>query len=189
MEMTGEYTIAAPRQVVWDALNDPEILKQSIPGCTEMIKTADDAFEAKVSFKIGPVRAKFGGKVKLSEVDPPNGYTISGEGQGGAAGFAKGGATVRLSDDGDGTLLSYTVNAAVGGKLAQIGSRLIDATAKKMARDFFARFAEVVAGPAPEEAVAEAAPSPPEAKPGLPPAIWVGGLIAVVVVLLLLFAF
>lgn len=185
MEMTGEYTIAAPRQVVWDALNDPEILKQSIPGCTEMIKTADDAFEAKVSFKIGPVRAKFGGKVKLSDVDPPNGYTISGEGQGGAAGFARGGATVKLRDDGDGTLLSYTVNASVGGKLAQIGSRLVDATAKKMARDFFARFAEAVAGPAP----AEAAPPPAEAKPGLPPVVWVGGLIAIVVVLLLLFAF
>ena len=189
MEMTGEYSIPAPRQVVWDALNDPEILKASIPGCTEMIKTADDAFEAKVSFKVGPVRAKFGGNVKLSDIDPPNGYTISGEGQGGAAGFAKGGATVKLSDDGAGTLLSYTVNAAVGGKLAQIGSRLIDATARKMANDFFARFAEVVAGPAPEEAAAEVAPPPAEAKPGLPPAVWVGGLIAIVVVLLLLFAF
>lgn len=145
MQMTGEYRISAPRQKVWDALNDPEILKQCIPGCEELNKTDDGGFQAKVTAKVGPVRAKFSGKVELSEIDPPNGYTISGQGTGGAAGFAKGGAKVTLTEDGDTTILSYSVDASVGGKLAQIGSRLIDATSKKMAGDFFAKFAELVA--------------------------------------------
>jgi len=145
MDMTGEYRIAAPRAKVWAALNDAEILRQAIPGCDEIEKTSDTSFTAKVTAKVGPVKASFGGKVTLSDMDPPNGYTISGEGSGGVAGFAKGGAKVALVDDGAGTLLTYAVDAQVGGKLAQIGSRLIDGTARKMAEDFFSRFAALVA--------------------------------------------
>jgi carbon monoxide dehydrogenase subunit G len=167
MDMTGEYRIAAPRQKVWEALNDPEVLKQCIPGCEEIDKQSDTEMTAKVTAKVGPVKARFGGKVTLSDLDPPNGYKISGEGSGGAAGFAKGGAAVRLADEGAGTLLTYKVEAHVGGKIAQIGSRLIDATARKMADDFFARFAATVGGPAPEAApavaAAPAAPAPSEA--------------------------
>ena len=145
MDMTGEYRIAAPRAKVWAALNDAEILRQAIPGCDEIEKTSDISFTAKVTAKVGPVKASFGGKVTLSDMDPPNGYTISGEGSGGVAGFAKGGAKVGLVDDGAGTLLTYAVDAQVGGKLAQIGSRLIDGTARKMAEEFFSRFAALVA--------------------------------------------
>src|SRR3569623_2342962 len=121
MDMTGEHWINAPRQDVWAALNDPEVLKQSIAGCEELNKTSDTEFQAQVTAKVGPVKAKFGGKVPLSDLDPPTGYTISGEGSGGAAGFAKGGAKVRLEDAPDGTLLKYEVHAQIGGKLAQIG--------------------------------------------------------------------
>ncbi len=145
MKMTGEEVIAAPRQAVWDALNDPEILKQCITGCEEVKKKSDKEFEAKVTAKVGPVKASFIGDVKLSKLNPPRSYVISGEGKGGVAGFAKGGATVRLSDTGDSaTKLSYDVDAQVGGKLAQIGSRLIDSTAKKMAADFFKKFNKIV---------------------------------------------
>ena len=161
MDMTGEHRIAAPREAVWAALNDPEILRQCIPGCDEIEKSSDTEFAAKVTAKVGPVKARFGGKVTLSDMDPPNGYTITGEGSGGVAGFAKGGAKVALADDGPGTLLTYSVDAQVGGKLAQIGSRLIDGTARKMADDFFSRFAAIVAE---GEAAAEAAPAP-EAAP------------------------
>jgi carbon monoxide dehydrogenase subunit G len=160
MDMTGEYRIAAPRQKVWEALNDPDILKQCIPGCEKIDKLSPTEMTATVRAKVGPVSARFGGKVTLSDLDPPNGYRISGEGTGGPAGFAKGGATVKLADDGDGTKLSYVVEANVGGKLAQIGSRLIDATARQMAENFFAKFAEIVGGPAP--APAAAAPAAPE---------------------------
>jgi carbon monoxide dehydrogenase subunit G len=146
MDMTGEYRIAAPRTKVWEGLNDPEILRQCIAGCEEIDKTSDTEFSAKVTAKVGPVKARFGGKVTLTDLDPPNGYTITGEGSGGAAGFAKGGAKVALIDDGAGTVLNYTVQANVGGKLAQIGSRLIDATARKMADDFFSKFAALMAG-------------------------------------------
>jgi len=192
MDMTGEYRIPAPREAVWKALNDPEILKQCIAGCDEMEKTSDTEFVAKVTAKVGPVRAKFGGAVTLSDIDPPNGYTISGEGTGGAAGFAKGGAKVELVADGDGTLLKYTVDATVGGKLAQIGSRLIDSTAKKYANDFFSCFSEKVAAMAAGADAAEAAapeePAPAAAakKQGLPPAVWVIGVIVVVLALVLL---
>src|SRR5690349_19271865 len=132
MDMTGEHQIKAPRQAVWVALNDPEVLKASIAGCEELIKTSDTEFQAQVTAKVGPVKAKFSGKVALSDLDPPNGYTITGEGAGGAAGFAKGGAKVQLEPDGDATLLKYAVNAVIGGKLAQIGARLIDGAARKM---------------------------------------------------------
>jgi uncharacterized protein len=206
MDMTGEFLIPAPRRKVWDALNDPEILKQSIPGCEEIEKLSDTELAAKVTAKVGPVKARFGGKVTLSDLDPPNGYKITGEGSGGAAGFAKGGATVRLADDGDGTKLNYVVEAHVGGKLAQIGSRLIDATARKMAQEFFTRFSGIVGGadaPAPSGAAADAqkreavtvdtsepspAPAGAAAAPAvgmrLPPAAWVAGL-AILVALLL----
>ena len=153
MDMNGEYRISAPRSRVWEALNDPEILKQCIPGCEEIQKQSDTEMTAKVVAKVGPVKAKFGGKVSLSDIDPPNGYTITGEGSGGAAGFGKGGAKVNLVEDGSDTVLSYTAHAQVGGKLAQIGSRLIDSAARKMADDFFAKFTQVVGQPA--EIVAE----------------------------------
>lgn len=187
MELTGEYRIEAPRDAVWRGLNDPEILKQSIAGCEELTKDSDNSFAARVKAKIGPVSATFGGKVTLSDLDPPNGYKISGEGQGGVAGFAKGSAEVKLVPDGAATILRYTVNATVGGKLAQIGSRLVDATARKMSEDFFTRFAGVVeAGVAPTAAPAATAQAP--ARKGLPPVVWIGGLIAIVVILLLVFA-
>ncbi len=186
MDMTGEFLIPAPRQKVWAALNDPEILKQSIPGCEEIERLSATELQAKVTAKVGPVKARFGGKVTLSDLDPPNGYKITGEGSGGAAGFAKGGATVRLSDAEGGTKLSYTVEAHVGGKLAQIGSRLIDATARKMAEDFFARFSTAVGAPAPAAEVPAPLPAPAPAK-RLPPAVWVTALVIIVAVLLYLF--
>ena len=197
MDMTGEYRIPAPREAVWKALNDPEVLKRCIPGCDELEKKSDTEFAAKVTAKVGPVKAKFGGNVQMSDLDPPNGYTISGEGTGGAAGFAKGGAKVALVEDGGATVLTYTVNATVGGKLAQIGSRLIDSTAKKMANEFFAKFAEIVGGAA-EEAVPIAPPttapaeaaapaSATEGKKGIPTAVWVIGVIVILAALMWFF--
>ena len=195
MDMTGEHQIKAPRPAVWAALNDPEVLKRSIAGCETLEKTSDTEFQAQVTAKVGPVKAKFSGKVTLSDLDPPNGYTITGEGAGGAAGFAKGGAKVALEDapsDGPfagGTLLKYQVHAQIGGKLAQIGSRLVDGAARKMADEFFTTFTAVVeaqSGATPATAAGPAAPPPDAAataaKPaskGLPPAVWVGGLIVV----------
>jgi carbon monoxide dehydrogenase subunit G len=160
MDMNGEFQIEAPRQRVWEALNDPEVLRQCIPGCEEIVKLSDVEWTAKVTAKVGPVKAKFAGKVTLSDLDPPNGYTITGEGTGGAAGFAKGGAAVKLTDQAAGTLLTYTVKAQVGGKLAQIGSRLIDGASRKLADEFFACFASMLSAPAADEAAtAVAAPS------------------------------
>jgi carbon monoxide dehydrogenase subunit G len=163
MEMTGENRIPASREKVWAALNDPEILKASIPGCQSLEMTSDTEMTATVQAKVGPVKATFKGHVTLSNIDPPNGYTISGEGKGGVAGFAKGGADVKLTPDGEGTLLAYKVNAQVGGKLAQIGARLIDATAKQMADQFFTAFSANVAGPAAADtpAIADAPPLAP----------------------------
>ncbi|TAL04216.1 MAG: carbon monoxide dehydrogenase [Rhodospirillaceae bacterium] len=167
MEMTGEYLIAAPRPAVWAALNDLNILKAAIPGCQSMAALPDNQIEAVVTATVGPVKATFKGVVTLSDLDPPNGYTIRGEGKGGVAGFARGGAVVRLADAPGGTLLSYKVDAAVGGKLAQIGSRLIDSTAKKLADEFFAKFGAEAAGrsAAPSVTVAPqaAAPTPSQA--------------------------
>ena len=144
MTMTGEYQLPVPPQTVWEKLNDPATLKASIPGCEQLDKTSDTEFVAVATTKIGPVKAKFKGKVTLSDIDPPNGYKISGQGDGGVAGFAKGGATVKLAPKDGGTLLSYAVEAQIGGKLAQLGQRLINGAAKKVADDFFKNFAAAV---------------------------------------------
>jgi carbon monoxide dehydrogenase subunit G len=159
MEMTGEHRIPAPRQRVWEALNDPAVLKDCIPGCQSVEKVSDSEMAATVVAKVGPVKATFNGKVTFSNVDPPNGYTITGEGKGGVAGFAKGGADVTLEEVSDDTILRYKVNAQVGGKLAQIGARLVDATAKQMAEEFFGRFVRRMeaGGPPAEEREAVAA--------------------------------
>lgn len=184
MDMTGEYRIPAPRQRVWEALNDPDILKAAIPGCEELHKISDRELEARVKAKVGPVSATFGGKVTLQDLNPPESYTIQGEGKGGAAGFARGGASVQLEEAGTDTVLRYQAKADVGGKLAQIGSRLVQGAAKKTADDFFSRFSAIVAerhavegaagAPPPAGPVAEAAEpiaeSPPPAAPE-PPAV------------------
>jgi len=141
MELKDEIMINAPRQVVYDALNDAEILKDCIPGCEELVKHSDTDLEAKVVLKVGPVKAKFSGNVVLSPDAPPERFSLSGEGSGGAAGFAKGGATVELEEHPKGTLLRYEATADIGGKLAQLGSRLIQGTAKKLAAKFFNNFA------------------------------------------------
>jgi hypothetical protein len=145
MEMKGAYTIPVSRSLVWAALNDVDVLKAAIPGCDSISRLSETEIEATVTAKVGPVKASFKGMVTLSDIDPSNGYTIRGEGKGGAAGFARGGAKVRLTDAPGGTLLSYEVDASVGGKLAQIGGRLIDSTAKKLADEFFAKFSELAA--------------------------------------------
>jgi carbon monoxide dehydrogenase subunit G len=164
MRMQGQRNINASRDAVWRALNDPEVLKACIPGCDELEKTSGTTFEASVVQKVGPMKARFKGSVELSDIVEAESYTITGEGKGGAAGFAKGGATVHLSDDGEGTLLVYEAEAKVGGKMAQLGSRLIDGFARKLADEFFTRFQEVVEGPAEEpEAEGEA---PEEKKEG-----------------------
>lgn len=202
MDMTGERRIPAPRQVVWQKLNDPEVLKASIPGCDSLDKLSDTEMKATAAVKIGPMSARFSGTVHLADIDPPNGYTISGEGQGGI-GFAKGGAKVRLEDTGDGTTLRYEVNAQVGGKMAQLGARLIDASAKQMADAFFDRFSALVAPPMVAATVAAAPveyratlPLPPSAispfalvprEPfGLPLIAWIGGAIYLFIVILIL---
>ena len=211
MEMTGEFRIPAPRQRVWEGLNDPEILKSSIPGCQTIEKLSDTEFTAKVLAQVGPVKANFAGKVTLSDLQPPQSYTIAGEGTGGVAGFAKGSAKVDLDEDGGTTVLHYAVQAHVGGKLAQIGSRLIDSVARRMAENFFTRF---VAAVAPEQAapaaagttatepmsgdrVASAPVASVEAQPNaapeakkdirLPPVVWVTGLAAVIGAMLYFF--
>jgi uncharacterized protein len=202
MDMTGERRIPAPRQVVWQKLNDPEVLKASIPGCDSLEKLSDTEMKATAAVKIGPMSARFSGTVHLADIDAPNGYTISGEGQGGI-GFAKGGAKVRLEDADGGTTLRYEVNAQVGGKMAQLGARLIDASAKQMADAFFDRFSALVAPP---EAAAPVAAAPVEYRPtptrpasaispfalvprepfGLPLVAWIGGAIYLFILILIL---
>lgn len=200
MDFTGRYVIDAPPQRVWDGINDPAILKACIPGCEQLDKTGPTDFVATARLKIGPLSAAFKGKVTLQDLDPPHTLKLVGEGQGGAVGFAKGEATVVLAPEGDGTVLTYTAKANVGGKLAQIGQRLIDGAAKHIADDFFKRFSAAIGPellpdppvmPALEErlaphAVAEVvAPEPPRS--GLSPMVWAVGLIAVVAILLLVF--
>ena len=144
MEMKGEQLVPASQADTWAALNDPEILKACIPGCESIEMLSPTEMKARVALKLGPIKASFAGQVTLSNIDPPNGYTISGEGSGGSAGGAKGSADVRLVPDGDGSLLSYRVNSQVTGKIAQLGARLVDSAAQKLAGDFFAKFNQVV---------------------------------------------
>jgi len=148
VDMSGEYRIAASRERVWEALNDPELLGQCLPGCESVERIGDDSFTGRAVIAIGPVKAKFSGKITFSDLDPPNSYRLTGEGAGGAAGFGKGGASVTLAEDGaDGTILTYVAEAQVGGKLAQLGARLIQSSAKKIADGFFASFAAKVSQP------------------------------------------
>ena len=145
--MSGEFVLPADKATVWAKLNDADTLKASIPGCESLDKLSDTEFQAVVRVKMGPVSARFNGKVHLTDIQPPDSYRIAGEGEGGVAGFAKGGATVRLADsDGGGTKLSYDVDAQVGGKIAQLGARLVDSTAKKLAGEFFDNFAKALQG-------------------------------------------
>jgi carbon monoxide dehydrogenase subunit G len=214
MDMTGERRIQASRETVWQALNDPAVLKASIPGCESLERLSDTDMKATASVRIGPIAARFNGAVHLSDIDPPNGYTIGGEGQGGVAGFAKGGAKVRLEPaepTGSSTLLQYEVHAQVGGKIAQLGARLIDATAKQMADSFFDRFSAQVAPPAPppqgeqtyaaagREAIRQVPPMPEAGPPaismfsliprepfGLPLVAWIGGAIYLLMLILII---
>jgi carbon monoxide dehydrogenase subunit G len=205
MDFTGRYVIAAPPQKVWEGINDPAVLKTCIPGCEQLDKTSPTDFVATARLKIGPLSAAFKGKVQLTDLDPPHSLRLSGEGQGGVAGFAKGEAQVTLTPEGEGTVLTYSAKASVGGKLAQIGQRLIDGAAKQIADDFFKRFTaaldtppvlaedpttsdlDAVARHHQPHATAEiVAPEPPRRR-GLSPVFWVVGLIAVVAVLLLAF--
>ncbi len=187
MRMSGERRVAAPREAVWAALNDPDVLRRSIPGCETIDRISDHELAADVTAKVGPVKARFHGTVRLSEVDPPNGCRIAGESQGGSAGFANGAATVTLVPDGGGTVVKYDVEATVGGKLARIGSRLVDTTARKMADDFFTEFTRIVAqGPTPD--LEPAMVSPAAAQQSLSPLVWVPTLIVMIAFLTLLFA-
>jgi hypothetical protein len=163
MEMTGEQLIPLPQQRVWEGLNDPDVLKACIPGCESIDRVSDTEYRVAMTAAVGPVKAKFSGKLLLSEMNPPTSYRLSFEGSGGAAGFGKGSAQVKLSPEGGGTRLAYAVSAQVGGKLAQVGSRLIDGVARKMADEFFQRFNDKLVGPAPAvpgEAVMAAAQGP-----------------------------
>ena len=172
MKMNGEFRVPTDRETVWRALNDPEVLKECLPGCQEIEKTSETEMTATLTIRVGPVKATFAGGVTFSDLDPPNGYTLAGQGQGGAAGFASGEARVRLIEEGGDTVVQYECDAKVGGKLAQIGSRLIDSTAKKLARQFFDTFAEQLGGGV-EEGDAGAADASPGAaaasQPDQPP--------------------
>jgi len=172
MEITGEQLIPVPQAEVWRGLNDPEVLKACIAGCESIERVSDTEYRVVMVAAVGPVKAKFNGKLVLSDLNPPNSYSLSFEGSGGAAGFGKGGAQVSLKPEGNGTRLSYTAKASVGGKLAQVGSRLIDGVARKMADDFFTAFNEKLAGPAAKPAQAAA---PATGKRRIHPAWWVAG--------------
>ena len=196
MDLKGEYRIAAPREQVWAMINDAAVLAECIPGCESLEGSPDTGFAARVTTKVGPIKATFTGDVKLSNVNAPESLTISGEGKGGVAGFAKGGADVQLVEDGEGTVLTYVARAQVGGKMAQLGARLIDSTAKKLADEFFAKLAARAVAPAPaaeEEAAAPAAQAaaPAAAAASMAPAgkragrsiyIFVGLVLAVAVI-------
>ncbi|WMS40867.1 carbon monoxide dehydrogenase subunit G [Acuticoccus sp. MNP-M23] len=213
MELTGEHRIPAPRETVWKALHDPEILQACVKGCKELTKISDDELAGKVEAKVGPVKATFDAVVKITDPVAPERYTLVGEGKGGVAGFAKGSAEVVLAEDGDDTILTYNAKANIGGKLAQLGSRLVDSTARKYAADFFQNLSEIlskgaepepaVGDPVPEDpvaaaAAAPAASAPPPAAPAptaadagsaeksstrIPPLVWLGVLVALGVVL------
>ena len=186
MEIDGEQRIAASPEDVWKALNDPLALRQCIPGCDSLERISENEFDGSVTAKVGPVKATFGGRVTLSDIDPPNGYTLSGKGQG-TAGFAKGEANVWLREDGGGTVLSYTAKAQVGGKLAQMGSRLIDGTVRKLAGQFFANLSGHLATG--EKTPAAAPPEvPATTSSGLSPKAWIAGLIVLAVLLAWVYA-
>ena len=195
MDMEGSRALAVTQQQAWDALNDPEVLKLCIPGCDRIEPTGDNQYAVGVAVKIGPVQAKFNGKITLSEVQPPDSYTISFDGQGGAAGFGKGVSQVRLSPaaEGPGCVLDYKVQAQVGGKIAQLGQRLIDGVAKGMAEDFFKRFDNEMQSRYPAEAAAAAAATvttaaggPVARAGGVPGWVWVAVAFAIAAVVLLL---
>ena len=195
--MSGEYRIPAPKHQVWRALNDPAVLQQAIPGCRDLERISDTELTATVVAKVGPVKATFSGRVTLSDLDPPHGYTISGEGQGGAAGFGKGSAKVSLAEEAGETVLRYTADVQVGGKLAQIGQRLVGSAAKKSANDFFSAFAAAVAAESPPPEAPPAAAAIPDESPAAPLAgqqrgvrslAWTAGLIIVVVALWIFYA-
>jgi carbon monoxide dehydrogenase subunit G len=198
MDINGEQLIPVQQQRVWEALNDPEVLKACIPGCQSIDKLSESEYAVAMMAAVGPVKARFNGKLRLSNLNPPNSYSLGFDGSGGAAGFGKGSADVTLTPEGQSTRLRYTASATVGGKLAQVGSRLIDGVARKMAADFFERFNEIVAAPAPQPAAV--APVPEESGAVPPPAataprasyptvsIWGWAAIAIVVVLLFVFA-
>jgi hypothetical protein len=199
MEFTGRYMIPATAEAVWAAINDPEVLKVCIPGCETLEKRDPAHFAASVRLKIGPMSATFTGDVALTDLDPPRRCVLKGEGQGGVAGFAKGEAEVLLDPEGDGTALAYTAKATVGGKLAQVGQRLIDGVVRQIADEFFARFAaqlttittsETLGGEtalAPPLQVLQEPSAEPPVREGLAPEIWVLGLVAIIVILLVLF--
>jgi hypothetical protein len=197
MEFKGRYLIPASPEKVWAALNNPQVLRECVPGCERMDKTDETHFSAAAVLKIGPVKATFNANIALENLDPPRRCTLKGEGQGGVAGFARGEAEVVLTPQDGGTELSYTAQANIGGKLAQIGQRLIDGAAKQIADDFFVRFAAAVANvpdaaietpaPAPDAAAKKKMEAPSEPRGGLAPEVWVIGLIALIAILLLLF--
>jgi hypothetical protein len=184
MEMLGERQIGASRQLIWDTLNDATVLKSCLPGCDRLEKVSDSMFETTITAKVGPVKTTFVGSVTLSDIDPPNAYTISFEGKGGAAGYAKGSAKVRLADRDGGTQLQYVIAASLGGKLAQMGSRVVDGVARQMADDFFGRFAEIVAPTASAEKPIETPRAMPEGR-RISPLQWaLVGLAAALLVLI-----
>ncbi|HET7764624.1 MAG TPA: carbon monoxide dehydrogenase subunit G [Burkholderiales bacterium] len=185
MEMTGEQLIPVPQEKVWQGLNDPEVLKACIAGCESIEKVSDNEYKVAIVAAVGPVRAKFAGKLLLSDLNPPNSYSLSFEGSGGAAGFGKGGAQVSLKTEGSSTRLSYSAKASVGGKLAQVGSRLIDGVAKKMADDFFAAFNEKLAGAASPKG--DDITVPVGAKRRIHPAWWVAGVVLLALLVYLAF--
>ena len=190
MEMASEQRIPASRESVWAALNDTEILKAAMPGCESFEAVGENQFTARLTTKVGPVKARFKFNVELTDVDPLNGYTIKGEGQGGAAGFAKGCASVNLAADGDGTLLNYTVQANVGGKLAQLGSRLIDGTAKKLADEFFGNFIDLVGGETADQSpAAESMPAAQAESEGRGQPVWIYVVAAIVMAAMVFGAF
>ncbi len=178
MEMKGEKIIFTAKQKVWEALNDPDQLLKAIPGAQSVEKIDDENLTATVKTKIGPISAKFSGKIKLSDIDPPNSYKLTGEGTGGAAGFAKGHAEVKLIDHEDGTKLSYSVNASVGGKLAQIGQRLIDTAANKLADEFFGKFNEILSENKSDESKKEISD---DDNNGITPSKWITSIIILVI--------
>ena len=191
MQQSGEYRIGASRQALWDALNDPDVLARCIDGCEELVRVGDDAFRAKVKARIGLLSATFDGEVKLADLDPPTSYRLEVSAKAGPAGFGKGTAKVTLADEGTETLLHYLVDGSIGGKLAQVGQRLVDAAARKMADDFFAHLSEIVApvagdAPAPTPKAEPADPAAPKAPFGVYAAAVVAAIALAAVLVLMI---